>query len=136
MTARLSPEVLSLLGAELGSFEKLEIAAHLHRVGRPTPRAELQIALQLEPHAIHAEITELVGSGVLEVGGPPGYEARLGPRARAEDFSALMALYAEDRLSVVAALASSAVSRIRTMAARTFAEALVLKKKHRGDDEG
>lgn len=133
---QLSPAMLSLLGTVLVSFEKLEIAAHLFDAGGPEPRAELQAALQLEPGALRTELADLVAAGVVEVGEPPGYEVQLGPRARAEDFRALMALYAEDRLSVVAALASVSVHRIRSMAARTFAEAFVLQKKHRKGEGG
>ena len=53
----------------------------------------------------------------------------LGPRANTPEFEALTRAYAQDRLSVIAALMSISIDRIRSMAAHTFAEAFVLKKK-------
>jgi hypothetical protein len=135
VTARVPPEALALLDTLLDSFEKLELAWHLERAGGPVRRAELQAALQLEEDSMREVIAELLAAKIIEVSGGPEPKVRLGPRARREDFSSLMALYAEDRLAVVAALSSIAMRRIRTMAARTFAEAFVLKRSKKGDDD-
>ena len=131
MKSRLPPDVLALLESSLSGFEKLELAWHLWRAGAPVPRAELRDALDLDTGSMGALLAELLAAKIIEVGGAPEKAVRLGPRAGGESFKALMALYAEDRLAVVAALSSIAMHRIRTMAARAFAESFVLKAKLR-----
>jgi hypothetical protein len=131
MTARVPPEVLVLLDTSLGTFEKLELASHLMHAGASVPRADLRAALRLDAESLREAIGELVSAKIIEVGGAPDFKVNLGPRAQQDDFKALMALYDGDRLSVATALASSAMRRIRSMAATTFAEAFVLKRKHK-----
>ena len=134
MTPRVPPEVLALLDSSLGSFEKLELASYLTRAGAPVPRADLKAALRLDTEALREALGELVSANLVEIGSAPEFNVKLGPRAQHHDFKSTMALYDEDRLSVVTALASSATRRIRSMAARTFAEAFVLKKKYKDGD--
>jgi hypothetical protein len=129
VTARVPPEVLGLLESSLGSFEKLELI----RAGAAVPLADLRAALQLDADSMREVIEDLVSAQLIEVSGAPEFRVQLGPRAQQDDFRSLMALYAEDRVAVMATLASSAMRRIRSMAARTFADAFVLKRKRHDD---
>ena len=133
MTSRVTPEILALLDTSLGTFEKLELASHLMRAGAPVPRAELKAALRLDTDSLREALGDLVSARLVEVDSAPEFNVKLGPRAQHDDFKSLMALYDGDRMSVVTALASSAMRRIRSMAATTFAEAFVLKKKRKDD---
>jgi hypothetical protein len=133
---RVPPEALALLDTELDSFEKLELASHLARAGGPVRRADLPAALRLDAEEIGRVLAELSAAELVEVDAAPAPAVRLGPRAAHDDFRTLLALYAEDRMAVVVALSSSAMRRIRTMAARTFGEAFGLQGKHKKTTNG
>ena len=127
MTAWLTTELLRLLDEVLDSVEKVEIAWHL-----TLPAPELQARAQLDTETLRGAMADLARVRVIAMRGGPVPTVQLAARARRPDFEALMRLYAADRPMVMAALASISMSRIRSMAARTFGEAFVLRKK-KGD---
>jgi DNA-binding IclR family transcriptional regulator len=126
--SRLPGEVQRLLESGLDSIEKLEALRYLRRARGPVTRTELMRVLRLEREAVELLIAELSRAQLVEVFGEGGH---LRPGAAALDaaYDALIRLYDEDRPLVVAAQSALAMERIRTMAVRTFGEALVSKKK-------
>lgn len=130
--SRVPPEVLPLLDSSLGTFEKLEVASYLACAGAPVRRTDLAAALPLDIDSLREVLAELTAAEIIKISGLPEPHVQLGPRAQHADFHTLMVLYTEDRVAVVATLSSNAMRRIRSMAARTFAEAFVLKKKRDG----
>ncbi len=132
MTAWLTTELLRLLDEVLDSVEKIEIAWYLSEAKAPLPVAELQARTHIDTQTMRATMADLVRDRVIALSGDPVPTVQLAARARRPDFEALMSLYSADRPMVVAALASISVSRIRSMAARAFGEAFVLRKK-KGD---
>jgi hypothetical protein len=134
VTPWLTTELLRLLDEVLDSVEKVEIAWYLTEAGTPLPAPELQARAQLDGETMRAAMADLARDRVIAMRGGPVPTVQLAARARRPDFEALMRLYAADRPVVMAALASISMSRIRSMAARTFGEAFVLRKKKPGGD--
>jgi hypothetical protein len=132
VTPWLTTELLRLLDEVLDSVEKVELAWHLTEAGGPLPAPELQARTQLDARTLRAAMADLARDRVIAMRGGPVPTVQLAARARRPDFEALMRLYAADRPVVMAALTSISMSRIRSMAARTFGEAFVLRKK-KGD---
>lgn len=126
---RLAPESLRLLEALLDTVEKVDLAWHVSRAARSLLASELQAEAHLDAAAMRPALAELVGARVVELSGGPAPRVRLAARARRADFEALMRLYADDRPAVLAALASLALARIRTMTAHRFIAALALTTK-------
>jgi hypothetical protein len=123
---QLPVELRSLLATVIDSFEKLELAWHLAKRDRPVPETELQQRVQLDGTAFREAIDDLALAQVIVRNDD---SIGLGPRAETPEFESLMQLYAEDRLAVISALMSISIDRIRSMAARSFADAFVLRKK-------
>ncbi len=132
MTPWLTSELLRLLDELFDTVEKVELAWHLTVAQVPLPVPELEARAQLDPATMRTAMADLVHARVIALSDDPVPMVRLAARARHVDFEALMNLYTADRPVVVAALSSIAMSRIRSMAAHTFGEAFVLKKKKKG----
>jgi hypothetical protein len=134
VTPWLTTEMLRLLDEVLDSIEKVEIARHLTAAKVPLPVPELQARTQIDTQTMRGVMADLVRDRVIAVSGAPVPTVQLAARARRSDFEALMKLYAADRPVVMAALSSISMSRIRSMAARAFGEAFVLRKKKKEGD--
>jgi hypothetical protein len=115
-----------MLGTLIDSFEKLELAWHITNADKPLPEPELQRRAQLDEHGFRQAVDELVRSCVIV---RSDSALALGPGAGTPGFESLMRLYTEDRLTVISELMSISIDRIRSMAARSFAEAFILRKK-------
>jgi hypothetical protein len=89
--------------------------------------------LRLDREATGVLIRELEEAGLVEITSERGH-LRLAAGGADAAYDDLIRLYDEDRLLVVSALSALAVERIRTLAARTFGEALVSKKKSNKDN--
>jgi hypothetical protein len=127
VTRRIPVEVHTVLSTHIDSLEKVELAWHLNNAGGRLPDGELQKRTQLDANIFREAIDALTHSLVLQR--VDDGSIAFGPRARTSEFDALMRFYTEDRLGVIAELMSISIARIRHMAAQTFAEAFVLKKK-------
>ena len=121
----------ALLQTQLDSFEKLELVRVLRASGKPMSEASLDKAARLRPDVSRDAVIVLLQIGVLRADPGTGL-IELGPASVDPAFQALMAVYEQDRLLVLTALSSLALARIRNMAARTFGDAFVPRK--RGDD--
>lgn len=128
---RMPPEVGALLAGPLDTFEKLELVSYLSRHDGGARRSRAEQDIPLAPALMQEVIADLIGARVIEADGEADPELRLGPRARGDDFTALVKLYAEDRPAVMSTLTTLALDRIRGMAARTFANAFVVRSSKR-----
>jgi hypothetical protein len=127
-SSRLPREVHDLLESSLGSIEKVEALRHLRRAPGSVPRDELMPTLRMDREAVDALLGELVGAGLVEAGAERD-AVGLGPAARTPACEDLLQTYEEDRLAIVSELSALSMARIRNMAARTFSEAFVSRKK-------
>lgn len=126
-----------MLQSDLDSFEKLELVHQLRAAKRPISRTDLQSGLRIDVGTLRTAITELLGCGLIEEATDEPGSVRLGGRATVDKpLEALMTLYDEDRLTVVAALSSIAMDRIRGMAAHAFADAFVIRRRRKDQDDG
>lgn len=117
---------------KLNSFEKLEISIALHRAAARTASVpELSAKLELSSHVVEHGLDELARAGVVDL---VGGAARLS--LDAQEITAMdeiAALHDEDRLLVIRTLTEIAMSKIRGMTARAFADAFQLRKKKEDD---
>lgn len=132
-SSRLPREIYEFLESRLESIEKVEILRYLRRAPGPIPHGELVRALPLDLDVADALLGELARVELVTAG-PGRGPVELGPAAQTPLCEELLRLYEEDRLAVVSALSAFSVARIRSMAARTFSEAFVSKKKHSKDN--
>lgn len=127
-------EVQRLLSDVVDSFEKLEVVVHVFRT-RTTPQTTDQIAKAVAVSAadIADALAELARDGVVRASSPEWCFETGGPWASA--VGKLVETYDHDRLELVNSMAQAAVERIRTSAARVFADAFLLKSKKKGDPD-
>jgi hypothetical protein len=127
--SKYDPGVVRILSESIDSFEKLEVAVHLFRArfGAQTT-AEVAKTLKL-PHDATAEaLSELTQAHVLRTTDQDGAAWCFDPTGPwAADLEKLATLYEQERLDVVNLMARLAVERIRTHAARMFADAFLIK---------
>lgn len=130
----LPPELRALL-ERLDSFEKIEVMCHAMRhEGMALTAIMLADAVRLAHDHVDAAVRELVRGGFLRAGegGTVSYVAGVGEHDAA--LRALARLYDEDRVTVVRALTQVAMDRLRSSAARTFADAFVVRRRKEDDD--
>lgn len=142
MPPRLSSAVRRLLERTIDTFEKLEIVLALFRSTRPLTMADLERSLDIPVDQIRKFLVELLRDGMVAIESAEAGElqgagqiVRLVPKD--DDGAALSELaqvYEEDSVVVVKALSAISVDRIRSMAARTFADAFQLRRKKENDD--
>ncbi len=131
--SRVSPKLRRLLEAPLDTFEKLEICMVLWTAAARTqsPR-ELAARVQLPIDLVEHALADLVAAHFVELAG--GLARLTVPADLVPDVQALVELYATDRLTIVRTLSELAMDRVRSMAARAFADAFQIRKKREGDD--
>lgn len=117
--------VRRLLTDVIDSFEKLEIALHVHRSGFKTPVAsELAKQLSVPLDEVEKCLKDLRDARLLDPQGP-----------WRRSLDALVQLYDEDRIEVLNLMTRAALERVRKEAARVFADAFVLRPKKKGDPD-
>jgi len=97
-------------------------------------RSELETQCRFVPDTVDEALGGLSQMNVIEFDAESKL-VRLGPATQDPAFQTLMVTYDDDRGAVLAMLSTIAMERIRSMTARAFADAFVLRKK-RGDDDG
>lgn len=114
----------------IDSFEKVEILVHLHGVGfAPRTAAEIAkgLAISLPVEEIEQNLRAMRPTGVLDPNGP--WSAAV---------AELVEMYRRDRIEVMHLITKSALDRVRretAQAARTFADAFLLRPKKKGDPD-
>jgi hypothetical protein len=129
---KLDDGVRTLLETKLDSFEKLEIVRTLLASGKAMSHPQLETACQLSSELIEDALPSLQRSNIVELN-PVDRSIRLGIASQDPRFVALMQLYNEDRAGVLAVLSSAVMQRLRSMTARAFADAFVIRKKRDGN---
>lgn len=121
-----------LLRERVASLEVLEAMLLLRRdPTRSWPADELSERLSIPENLLEPVLGELVRHGLLAT---TDQRWRYAPRTPelAADVDRLAVLYDERRLEVMRLLSAHALERIRDSAARTFADAFVIKRKKDG----
>ncbi|HEX3477699.1 MAG TPA: hypothetical protein VHT91_21910 [Kofleriaceae bacterium] len=129
---QLDDGVRALLVTKLDSYEKLEVMRALRTAGRTMSRSGLEAACRLSSDALDDALPDLERSKLIEHD-PMHHGIRIGAAGADPCFATLMQTYDEDRAAVLAVLSSAVMQRLRSMTARAFADAFVIRKK-RGDD--
>ena len=131
----LSRALRELLDTHVESFEKLELLMLLGRApgGRRTV-GEIVLALGLGADEIREILAALAAAGL--VARAPDGQISLAPRTAEQRavLDELTRVYAEDRITLVKAIAETAMERLRNLAGRAFADAFVIRKKPGGND--
>lgn len=122
--------VRTLLETQLDSFEKLEIMELLHATGRGMSRDEIEVACELRSEVVLETLVELEQLRLVERSSSGQIHISGGMRP---GLATLLQLYRADRVGVLSTLSSIAMQRIRSMAARTFADAFVFRRKRDND---
>jgi hypothetical protein len=134
---KLSDLVRQLLLGAVDSFEKLEVLEVLLALHSTTgaPLALVEIAARAH---LAVEQTELAtgglgAAGIIERAGPTAWRVHGESAVAVEE---LARAWATCRPAVLKIMTDRALARIRTAAARRFAEAFRLRKKDDRDDDG
>ncbi len=137
VSTSLSPTLRKLLDTRVESFEKLELLMLLRRTpGGSSTIGAISRTLDLGSDEVRAIAGDLSSGGL--VAWAPDGTVSLAPRTD-EDQAALDELarvYEDDKIAVVKAIAETAMDRLRNLAGRAFAEAFVIRKKPKGNDDG
>ncbi len=127
-TQKPSDALVELLGNRLDSFEKLELVLVLREEGRPMPLADLARRLQIGDEVFRRVASEVARDGLIEISD----DDVAGLRVRDDEAAILdeaAMLYAADPTKMVRLLSAIAFDRIRSLSARTFADAFRLRKR-------
>ncbi len=130
------PAVRRLLLDVIDTFEKLEIVVHVAR--RPTPQPtplSIGSALGIAQRTVAEALSELAQSSVIVMADREAGAWSIdvdGPWANAA--AALARLYDEDRVMVLDLMTRTALERVRSQAARAFADAFVLRSTKKDSD--
>jgi hypothetical protein len=123
------PEELRDLLERVDSFEKIEVMAlAVRHEGTPLTIDGLAESLRLSSELVDSAAGELVGAGLLRNGADGTVTYTAAGQGRDAAVRALVRLYADDRLLVVRAMTQVAMDRLRSSAARVFADAFVVRK--------
>ena len=119
LTRELSVELLD-------SFEKLEALLAVARAESPSALDALVATLRMDARAVEAALAELVAQQALaHTSGR--YSLASGPWSK--HVTALLEVHLRDRMRVVTIMSEAALKRLRTKAARAFADAFVFRPK-------
>jgi hypothetical protein len=114
-----------LLTDVIDSFEKLEIAVHVHRASFVlAPVRDIAKAISMPVDEVDKCMQQLLNERVLDAAGP--WRASL---------DALVKMYDDDRIEVLNLMTRTALDRVRKHAARAFADAFVIRPKKKGDPD-
>lgn len=128
-----SPALRKLLETKLDTFEKLELVLVLRAAGAPMALVDAARELQVGPDVLRRVALEVQRGRLVEVRA----DDHLRLTASAADLEALAQgaeLFARDRGAMFELMSAVAMNRLRSMAARTFADAFRIRKKE--DDNG
>jgi hypothetical protein len=129
----LPEELQRLVASHVSSFERLEVLALLARRRADVWEAD-QIAteLRLPARLVRGACDGLLSGGILERDPQGRYRYAPSVPAMAIDCDALCAQYQADPIQIITAISALAFERLRSSAARAFADAFRIRKP---DDE-
>jgi predicted ArsR family transcriptional regulator len=133
VTVQLDPEIRRLLYEQIASFEELEALLLLHRApATALSAAAVAARLRVEPSAVAVALSQLTGRGLLQLeknSEPPSYRYAPANSQTAAVIDRLAQLYADQPVDVIKEMSANAIERLRSSAARAFADAFVFKGK-------
>ncbi len=133
--AEVPASIRDLLRDRIETYESLELVLMLRKNGGAwSSETSLANALGIPTSAVREELMMLCERELVEPREGGAHEVRYAPRTPAldDDVRTLAALYDEDRLAIVQIMNENAIRRVRTFAARTFADAFLIRKKKNG----
>jgi DNA-binding MarR family transcriptional regulator len=132
----LSPALRKLLDTQVESFEKLELLMLLRRSPSGRRAGELAIALNIGSDEVRAIVAALSAAGLVARAADGAISlAPQRPEGQAV-LDELARVYEEDKIVLVKVIAETAMDRLRNLAGRAFADAFVIRKNKKGDDDG
>lgn len=131
----LSAIVRQLIQGPVDSFEKLEVLVALQGAGGTLTFAQLAAQSRLTPEQVEPATAGLTAAGLLEQVAPDAWRIPAARRGAIDEFAAA---WTNARASVLRAMTDRALDRIRTSAARAFADAFRLRRRDKDgeDDDG
>jgi DNA-binding MarR family transcriptional regulator len=140
---RLPDEVRALLRERIESYEELEALLALERLrGTGRTAEELSGAVHVDVPLIERALRSLEARALIERRAPSAQNSALRPEPRyfyapasTQLDSAVRALamaYAEQPIPIIKIMSENAIQRLRTGAARAFADAFILRKDKNG----
>lgn len=126
-------EAQELLVDTIETFEKLEVVRALTR-SEPRTTQSLSDELGLPPTVVRDALRELCDRKIVREA-PDGWCIDAHGTKRAATL-ALIELYDQDRVGLLNRMTKIALERIRANAARTFADAFVVRPKKKDDSDG
>lgn len=136
LSTSLSHALRKLLDTHVESFEKLELLMLLRRApGGPRTVGELSLELPLDGAEVREIVAALSAAGLLARAADGGISLSPQTAEHRAAMDELVRLYEEDRITLVKAIAETAMERLRNLAGRAFADAFVIRKKPGGNDD-
>lgn len=129
MTTQFDAEVRRLLFERIASYEQLEALLLLRADGaRFSSVPELVAILRIDETSVVAALEALEAHRLLEKRtAPVSYRYAPADAATAGLVDRLARLYVEQRLEVIRQMSTNAIERVRSSAARAFADAFLLR---------
>lgn len=128
-----SPALLRLLDRKLDTLEKLELVLMLRDAPGPLTLQHVAVELQVGHEVLRRLVDEVARTGLIEWMADDELRLQAEPD-ELETIDEAARILGEDRTRMSTLFSTLAIERIRTMAARTFAEAFKIRKKP--DDDG
>jgi DNA-binding transcriptional MocR family regulator len=126
----LDADIQRLLFEHVASYEQLEALLLLHTdAGQFRSVSELAAKLRIDDSSVAAALEELTAHRLLEkrAGGPLAYRYAPAEADMLAVVDRLAAVYNEQRLEIIRQMSANAIERLRSSAARTFADAFLLR---------
>lgn len=116
-----------LLDRKLDTFEKLELVLVVRAAGTPLTMSELAMQLQVGRDVLRRVAEEVAASGVVEL--IDGDAVRFKEGTWEPDIAEAAKLYATEPTTLIKVLSRISMERLRSRAARTFADAFRIRRK-------
>jgi hypothetical protein len=128
--SELSFELRQFLDTFVHTFEDLEVLLLLYRrADEALTLQEVHSALKLNSELAASALDDLTQRGIAQkLSDEPPRFRYASPRSAQKVVDELARVHAEQHIALITTIASNAITRVRTSAIRTFAEAFMLRK--------
>ncbi len=127
MKRELSQNLHALLDGKLDTFEKLELVLVVRAAGQPMTVSDLAMELQVGRDVLRRVIADVAAAGVLDL--VDGDAVCLRHGSWEPQIAEAAEIYEADPTALIKVLSRISMERIRSRAARTFADAFRLRGK-------
>lgn len=126
--------VQALLLRAIDSFEKLELVLCLARASEALDVSALAAVANARTSVVEEALARLAVVGVVTEPSPGAWTMVAGG-AWTDAVAELVALHAREPVTIMRMMTETALERLRDTSARAFADAFVLRKGKKGDDD-